>query len=334
MSKKNLLCTIVVLVFCIGTFILPVSPVSAKTYTISALTAWPKSTFESQQFLKFLENVQQAADQKYPGELKVKYKGAGEVIRNKEQAEACRTGLIDMVYTAGSYYTSIIPEIDTMSLTTMRPWEERKTGVFDYLESLHEKKANIHMLGRVGTGVLFYLFLSKPIAKVSDLEGRKIRCSPTTIPFMKAVGAVPIGMPPPDIYTAMERGVVDGYILPPGTIRDFGLVPVSKFIVFPGFYEPCQFVLINLDVWNRLPRHLQNLLTSQTEKLAHFNIKNEQKQLASELTKFKKEGMTFIKLSSGEAAKFKKMADDALYNAIAKKAPVEAKKIRELITKH
>ncbi|MBW2138312.1 MAG: TRAP transporter substrate-binding protein DctP [Deltaproteobacteria bacterium] len=333
MGKKHLLFAIVMVMFLLCTCIMSAGSASAKTFTISALTAWPKSAFESQQFLKFLENVQREADKRYPGELKMVYKGAGEVIRNREQVEACRSGLIDMVYTAGSYYTSILPEIDTMSLTTMRPWEEREAGVFDYLDSLHRKKANTHMLGRTGTGSFFHLFLSKPIEKVADLKGRKIRCSPTTIPFMKAVGAVPIGMPPPDIYTAMERGVVDGYILPPGTIRDFGLVPVSKYIVFPGFYEPCQFVLINLDVWNKLPKHLQNLLTEETKKFARFNIENQQKQLKSELAKFKKEGMTFITLEGQEGKKFKKMANDALYQVVLKKAPVVAKKIREMITK-
>ena len=150
---------------------------------------------------------------------------------------------------------------------------------------------------------------------------------------MKTVGATPIQMPPPDVYTAMERGVVDGYILPPGTIRDFGLVPVSKFIVFPGFYEPCQFVLINLDLWKKLPKHLQDLLTRNTEEMAHFNIENQIKQLNTELEDFKKQGMTFIELTGDEGASFKKMADDALYDIVMKKAPEEAKKIREMITK-
>jgi TRAP-type C4-dicarboxylate transport system substrate-binding protein len=315
-----------------GTLIFPVSPASAKTYTINCLTAWPKSAFESGEFLKFMDNVQKDADKKYPGELKMVYKGAGEVVATKNQVEACRTGLVEMVYTAGSYYTSILPVVDIMSLTDLMPWQERKAGVFAYLNKLHNK-ANIEMLGRVGTGSFFHLFLAKPIEKVDDLKGRKIRCSPTTIPFMKAVGATPIQMPPPDIYTAMERGVVDGYLLPPGTIRDFGLVPVSKYMVFPGIYQPCQFVLMNLHVWKKLPKHLRILLVKHTEKMAHFNIEDQVAQLKKEEGAFKKDGMQFIDLSPVEAAKYKKTADDALYNTIEKKAPKEAKKLLKMITK-
>jgi TRAP-type C4-dicarboxylate transport system substrate-binding protein len=189
------------------------------------------------------------------------------------------------------------------------------------------------MLGRVGTGSYFHLFLAKAIKNVDDLKGRKIRCSPTTISFMKAAGATPIQMPPPDIYTAMERGVVEGYLLPPGTIRDFGLVPVSKFIVFLGIYQPCQFVLMNLDKWKKLPKHLQTLLVENTVKMAHFNIEDQVAQLKRELDDFKKDGMQFIDLSSGEGDRFKKIANNALYDTVVNKSPEEAKTLLEMITK-
>ena len=335
MIKKNYFSIGVIVGLCLflGAMSISIPRASAETHTLNMLSAWPKSAFEVQLFLKFVDNVQKEADQKYPGELKLVYKGAGEVIRNREQAEACRSGLIDMIFTAGSYYTSILPEIDTMSLTSMRPWEEREAGVYDYLEKLHREKANVHMLGRVGTGSFFHLFLAKSVKTIADLKGRKIRCSPTNIPFMKSVGAIPVGMPPPDVYTAMERGVVDGFILPPATIRDFGLIKPSKYMVFPGFYEPCQFILINLDAWKKLPMHLQTLLTQHAEKMAHFNIKEIAAHLKKELDDFKKQGMTFVEFSPAETAKFKKMAEDALFGVVKKKAPEEATKIMSMISK-
>jgi TRAP-type C4-dicarboxylate transport system substrate-binding protein len=307
--------------------------VAAETVTLKALTAWPENAFESQEFLKFVTDVQKAADEKYPGELKIDYRGGGEVIQNREQVEALRKGLIEMVYTAGSYYTSVIPEIDIMSLTDMTPWEERAAGVNDYLETIHNKKANAHMLGRTGTGSKFHMFLADPIKTVDDLKGRKLRVSPTNIPFMKTIGVVPIGMPPPEVYTAMERGVVNGYILPPGTIRDFGLIPVSKFMVVPGFYEPCQFVLVNLDAWKKLPPHLQELLTEKVQEFAKANIKAQHDKLDVEFADFKKQGMTFIELSPEESQKLLGLANKALFDTVSAKAPEEAKKIKEMITK-
>lgn len=335
MRKRDLFrsVSVITLVLVFGLIYLPVSPVSAETITVNSLSGWPKTAFETSQFLKFIELTQKQADEKYPGQLKLVYKGAGEVIHTNEQVEACRTGLIDMVFTAGSYYTSVLPEIDTMSLTQMRPWEERAAGVNTYLEKLHREKVNVQMLGRVGTGSRFNLFLTKPIKTVEDLKGLKVRCSPTTVPFMKSLGATPISMPGPDIYTAMERGVVDGYILPPATIRDFGLVKPSKVMILPGFYEPCQFVLMNLDAWNKLPKNIQEVLQKGVEEMAHFAIKNIDDQLQKELSEFKKEGMTFYEFPAAEAAKFSKAAADALFGVVSSKAPKESAELLKMITK-
>ena len=304
---------------------------AADTITITALSAWPRTASETLQFLKFVKLFQAEADRRYPGEIKIDYKGAGEVIKNTEQVEALRKGLIDMTFMAGSYYTSIIPEIDIMSLSTKTPWQEKADGVLDYLEEIHNKKANTHVLGRVGSGSYFHIFLSKPVKSMADFNGLKLRSSATPVPFIKSMGVTPVGMPPPDIYTAMERGVVDGYILPPATIRDFGLIKASKFMVYPGFYKPSTYVLMNLDKWNSLPNHLQELLTTHAEEMAHYAIAAKHELLIDDLVDFEKQGMKFIHLEPAEAEKFTAQAEATLIEAISKKSPEEAKKILEMI---
>ena len=52
----------------------------------------------------------------YPGQIVFDFKGAGEVVPTQQQVEALRSGMIDMILTAASYYTSIMPEMDVMSL--------------------------------------------------------------------------------------------------------------------------------------------------------------------------------------------------------------------------
>ena len=304
---------------------------AADTITITALSAWPRTASETLQFLKFVKLFQAEADRKYPGEIKIDYKGAGEVIKNTEQVEALRKGLIDMTFMAGSYYTSIIPEIDIMSLSTKTPWQEKEDGVLDYLEEIHNKKANTHVLGRVGSGSYFHIFLSKPVGSMADFNGLKLRSSATPVPFIKSMGVTPVGMPPPDIYTAMERGVVDGYILPPATIRDFGLIKASKFMVYPGFYKPSTYVLMNLDKWNSLPSHLQELLTTHAEEMAHYAIAAKHELLIDDLADFEKQGMQFIRLEPAEAEKFSAQAEATLIEAISKKSPEETKKLLEMI---
>jgi TRAP-type transport system periplasmic protein len=307
---------------------------AADKFTIRTVAAWSKAAqFETQQFLEVVEMLQKDADQKYPGQLMIDYKGAGEVIPTQQQVEALRSGLVDMILTAASYYTSIMPEMDVMSLTTMKPWEERQAGVNDYLEKLHNTKANAHYVSRLGTGDLFHIFLAKPINKIEEFKGAKIRVSPTHVSFMKSLGAEPVVTPPAEIYTAMERSVVIGYIQPTASIRTMGLLPVTKHMFRPGFYQPTLLVLMNLDYWKKLPDHLKKLITENMEKGERVTMANYEKRIQGELDEFKKAGVNFIELPAAESARFSKMADDAMMDVVLKKVPEEGKKVKELVTK-
>jgi TRAP-type transport system periplasmic protein len=334
MKMKGLLRGTIVL--CAVMLLLGMSIMNAQAapITVRSVSAWSKAAqFETQQYLEFLDMIQKEANQKYPGQLVIDYKGAGEVIPTQQQVEALRSGLVDMILTAASYYTSIMPEMDVMSLTTMTPWEERKAGVNDYLEKIHNTKANAHYLARLGSGDLFHVFLAKPVQKIEDFKGMKIRSSPTHIPFMKSLGAEPVVTPPSEIYTAMERAVVAGYIQPVASIRTMGLLPVSKYMLRPGFYQPIVLVLVNLDFWKKLPDNLKKVITDNMEKAEHIEMTNIAKKISVELDEFKKAGMGMIQLPPADASKFSKMADDALMDVVLKKSPEEGKKLKELITK-
>ena len=113
-----------------------------KKIILKAITAWPKTVYESQNFLKFIDMVNQNAAKKYPGELEIQYLGGPEVIPNREQVEALRNGLVDMVFTTDGYYVSAVPVVNAMSLTTLKPWEERKRGVNAFLNKIHREKVN------------------------------------------------------------------------------------------------------------------------------------------------------------------------------------------------
>lgn len=334
MEKKNFFKTfwvIFVSFICITLFAVNLM---AAPITIRTVSAWSRAAqFETQQFLTFIEMIQKDANQKYPGQLVIDYKGAGEVIPPLQQVEALRSGMVDMILTAASYYTSIMPEMDIMSLTQLKPWEERSAGVNDYLEKLHNTKANAHYLARLGTGDLFHIFLSKPVQKIDDFKGMKIRVSPTHIPFLKALGSEPVVTPPAEIYTAMERAVVVGYVQPLASIRTMGLVPVTKYLLKPGFYQPIVLVLMNLDFWKKMPDNLKILLTENMKKAEHMAMENIEKKIKVELDEFKKAGIITIQLPPSDAQKFSKMADDALMEVVLKKSPEEGRRLKELITK-
>ncbi len=66
---------------------------------------------------------------------------------------------------------------------------------------------------------------------------------------------------PSEVYTAVERGVVDGFALSTvGMIVDAGLYEVTKYTIDHPFLNTNFVVIMNLDSWNRIPKNLQDLL--------------------------------------------------------------------------
>jgi TRAP-type C4-dicarboxylate transport system substrate-binding protein len=308
------------------------SPAGTNKVTLKAVSAWPNTVFEVQNFLKFMDLLKAGVEQTYPGELDVQYIGGPEVIPNREQVEAVRNGLVDIVFTTVGYYVSVIPEVDALTLTNFSPWEERANGVNDFLNQIHEQRANCHYLGRMGTGIPFTLYLNRPIAR-ADLSGLKIRCSPTYIDFLKRLGAQPLVIPPPDVYTALERGLADGYIWPAGLIRDWGWNEVTKYIVAPSFGVATNVVLVNLDAWIQLPGHLQELLVAAEEEAEHLAVERGRRHVEKESIALQKQGIQIIQLPPDEARKLTDAAYSSLRMIVLKKSPQNGRKLIKMLSK-
>lgn len=305
--------------------------VHAEKVTIRAISAWPKSVWEVHNFMKFLHNAEERVGRDFPGQVELKYMGGPEVIPNREQVEALRQGLVDMVFTTDGYYVSLLPEVNALSLSFLDPLEERKRGINALLDSIHRKRVNAVYLGRAGVFLPFVMHLTKPIRKLSDLKGMKIRCSPTLIPFLKRLGAKPVVIPPPEVYTALERGVVQGFMWPGGLIRDWGWHEVIRYIVSPGVYHATNVILMNLSVWEKLPKGVQAHLMDATDWTAQYAKKRSEELLEKEYALYRKMGIKLIDLSPEDAKAFKETAQDALWDVIITKSPENGKRLRELI---
>lgn len=307
--------------------------VMAAEHIIKAVSAWPQTVYEVQNFMKFLDIVKKNVAAQAPAQLEIKYLGGPEVIPNREQVEALRNGSVDMVFSTSGYYVSAVPVVDGLNLTELTPAEEREKGVNDFLNKIHNQKVNAQYMGRLGVDLPFMLFLNKPITKTSDLKGLKIRCSPTHIEFLKKVGAQPMVIPPPDVHTALERGVVDGFIWVAGLIRDWGWHEVVKYRVEPGFYMANNVVLINKEVWDKLPANLQKLLMESEMEAEKLAVDRGMAHVAAENAIMEKGGMQVIQLSPEESKKLKETAYEALWEVVIKKSGEDGKKLKSMISK-
>lgn len=303
-------------------------------FTLNAVSAWPKNAFMVGNFIWFMDHANELAAKQYPGEFEIVYKGGPEVIPTKEQVDAMRDGLVDMVFTAASYYTSIIPAMDGITMSEFKPWEEREKGVNDFLQPIHKERCNAFYLSRMGSGFNFQIYSNKMIEKLDDFKGMRIRCSPTNIPFLKALGANPVVMGPGDLFTALERGVVDGYVWPQAHIKDWGWEAVTKYIIEPPTaYDAADITLVNLDKWNKLPKGIQELLVQAAIDAEHQLMERAAKFIPEETEVLKKAGLQVINLPDADAKQFVKITRDTLWQTLFERDPETSKKLKEMITK-
>src|SRR6185503_7821384 len=164
---------------------------------------------------------------------------------------AVRTGVVDIGMTTGAFYTHIMPEADALKLTQLPGPELRKNGAVDLINKVWNEKANMQYLGRVIDYTPFHLYLTKKIEK-PDLTGLKLRITPVYRDFFQSLGATVVQTAPGEVYTALERGVVDGYGWPINGIFDFNWHEKTKFRVDPGFYSAEVSILINKASWTKL----------------------------------------------------------------------------------
>jgi TRAP-type C4-dicarboxylate transport system substrate-binding protein len=306
-------------------------PVKAETIILKAVTGWPKPSSENISFFIFTELVEQMVAKKYPGELKINYVGGPEAVKSTDQVQAGQRGMVDMVYTTNAYYLSVLPEVDAYKLSDLTPMEERANGTWKYMNDLHEKKG-LYLLGRLGLGEKFYLYLKKPIQS-ADLKGLNIRVSPMYLQIIKGLDGNPVVIPPTEVYVALERNVVDGFCWPAVGIRDWGWQKQAKYIVEPGFYQVPNPLVMNLDTWNKLPKKFKDLLTEaaiEAEKRAITHFDELAKQERPILLK---EGLQVIDLPPAEKEKFLKVAYDEGWKDVLGKNPVTGPKLKELLTK-
>jgi TRAP-type C4-dicarboxylate transport system substrate-binding protein len=251
-----------------------------------------------------------------------------------KQAEGVRNGAVDMTYTSPSYYQGLVPTSGTMNLSYKTYAEIAATNYHERMTELHAEK-DLIFLGEIpATQLNFVIYMAKEVSGLEDLKGKRIRVFPTLLPIVKPLGAEPIVMGMGDIFTAMERGTIDGYMQGPlAQAQQFeGLV---KTVIFPGVYRAGFPVLINKKTWGKMSTDLQQRLTTFLRRDFAYRMDFIWSQdIADNIELMKAAGFNILELPSDEAARYEQMAMDAAWAVTAANAGDEvAAELRGMLDK-
>ena len=264
------------------------------------------------------------------GVLQINFIGGPKAIPTFEVGNAVKTGVVDMALSTGAFYTNVMPEADFLKLTQIPVAEQRKNGAFDAINKVWNEKGNMQYLARMVEDQPFHIYTNKKVDK-PDLSGQKIRITPVYRDFFQALNANVITTPPGEVYTALERGVVDGYGWPIGGIFDLNWQEKTKFRIDPGFYDAEVSLIMNLPAYHKLTQKQRDYLQKQVLALEAENG-FWTKYAADETARQQKAGIQAIKFDPATAKAFKDKAYEVGWASAEKQSPQIAARFKSLFS--
>ena len=234
--------------------------------TIKLLSSWAENDKPSYaNALLFKKNVEAISG----GKIKVEISGP-EVVPPFQQLQPVSAGVFDVLYTHGAYHAGakgLALAADAINIDVQK---RRDSGVWRYIDEFYQKnhKLKLLTLSTMGTHG-YHCYIRQPLSAQHDWKGRKIRGVISYHGVIRALGGEPVVLPIGEIYSALERGVVDGACMPAAGMLANKHYEVAKFRMEPTFGSTNVIFAMNMAKWQRFTPEQQKLLLeagAKTEK--------------------------------------------------------------------
>ena len=250
-------------VWCLGMVVclalLPAG-VSAKTVQLTYSNFFPPSHIQSQLAEAWCQEVEKRTE----GRVKISYYPGGTLT----PAAQCYDGVVNQLSDIGlsllAYSRGRFPLMDIINLPFGNPNGKFATAIFNEINDKFSPEelsdTEVMYLHAHGPGLLH---TKKPVHKLEDIKGMKVRGAGIVAETIKALGASPVTMPMPELYQALQKGVVEGAFYPVEVNKGWKMAEVAEYGI--GNYQIAYglgfFVVMNKDKWNKLPADIQEIIT-------------------------------------------------------------------------
>lgn len=276
------------------------------------------------------------------GRFKIQVYAAGELMPAPGVFDACSQGTVEM-YNAAAYYWPG-KEVATQWFTAM-PFGLNPQGTYawyyfgDGLKLWEETYAPFNLVPRpsASTGPQMMGWFKKKLNTTADLRGLKMRIPGLGGKVYAKYGTSVVLLPPGEIYTSLERGVIDAaeWVGPHDDMK-MGFHQIAKYYYYPGWHEPGttgEFVF-NKKAYDALPVDFRRILDYTTQALNTVEFMEYFTRNAQGLGKLKTEfkgKVEFTRLPDAMLKDLKKAAHEVVKEE-SEKSPM-AKKVHASYTK-
>jgi TRAP-type C4-dicarboxylate transport system substrate-binding protein len=225
----------------------------------------PKHTMQTMVFEPWAKKVEEMTG----GRLKITMFPGGALGKTSDHYYLAEKGIADISYALQDYTPGRFPLTAVFELPFMIPSAE-KTSVamwktFEKFPEFQREYSEVKVLALFCHPQGHFNTVKKPIKSLKDFQGMKFRtASPHVTKALKAFGAVPVTMAVSESYTALERGVVDGTVLPWEGLYVFNQAELLKYSTETDFYTMTMMVVMNKRKYDSLPDDIKKVIDQTT----------------------------------------------------------------------
>ena len=203
------------------------------------------------------------------GRVKIAVYGGGSLGSAPDHYDLALKGTADITFIGPQFTPGVFPLTDVMNLPMLFPSSEIAGSGFWELYEKYLKDTEfgkVKVLWGIPTSTFELTTRQKPVYKLEDLKGLKLASvSPVSNKIIKQLGGVPVFMPAPEVYTSVERGLVDGVFYGWDSITAFGISAITKYRT-DNIHLGINFamMIMNKKTWNNLPPDIQKIIEDMT----------------------------------------------------------------------
>ena len=325
MSRNALRSALMVFALCLTLS----AAVSARAETLKLLSSWPENMiFVTGAVTPFKENLKKFSD----AGLDIEYFGP-DVIPAMEQLQPLEAGVFDLLYTIPAYHMGATAVGAAVDAIQPGPERLRQTGIFDYIDKQYNQRG-LKLIAIVPITDLHFLTRVPLEERKTSFDGLKIRTTPTVNPLVKELGGAPVNLPSGEVYTALQKGVIDGATIITFGALDLKWYEVTKYMVRPTFGNLSTLILMNLEKYKALSPEKRQALDqagAQTELDAMQYFKDKKEAEQKELIKL---GLKETQMKAEDGARADQIYQNTLWTLTEGKSGEAVKKLHELARKN
>jgi TRAP-type C4-dicarboxylate transport system substrate-binding protein len=284
----------------------------------------PSTTLEGKTMQAWADEVEKRTN----GRIKITIYPGATLIPVQQTYDGITKEVADIGYGIFAYHRGRFPLMEVMDLPLGYKDPAVPTKLINELYKKFKPKeledVKVLFLEAHGPGLLS---TKKPVAKIEDIKGMKIRAHGVSARILSALGATPIGLPITDTYDALAKGVVEGLMLDWGGLYNWKMGDVvTNHVDCPGIaYTTSFYTVMNKDKWNSLPKDVQKIIDELDKEWIKRVVKKWVDWQAMGKTKLAGKKNNIIVLSAKENArwseKMKKVLDDWVQGKKGKGVP-------------